>query len=73
MKDHSHDQLADVMGEAIREAHRRVDTHHNPQLRKEINKHLKAAHAHLEKARNAAAGGGVIQPFSGGDPKPTGG
>jgi len=70
LKTLTEDQLADLAGDVIREADRRADDLPKGERRRKIRRALLNAHKALDTAREVISGEGIIQPFSGGDPKP---
>jgi hypothetical protein len=67
------DELASHIGAGIREAERRADALPKGDERRAIRQELRRLHNVAEKARSVVSGHGMIQPLSGGDPKPPGG
>lgn len=58
------DQLADELGERVREAHRRINANGTLRQRRLAD----AWHEVTTRLRDSIAGHGLIQPMSGGDP-----
>lgn len=66
----SDDALADHVRAVFDELHRRHDIMEPGAIKRGAGVRLLVAHRAMEILREHLAGGGVIQPFSGGDPKP---
>lgn len=61
------DELADALAPLIKEAHDRIEAHEGLTLR--TKRKARLLHNLAEELRDDLRGGGIIQPFSGGDPK----
>lgn len=65
--EHTDDDLADVIGDAIREGESRLEGNEGVPAR--IRFKFRAAHALLDDVREHLSGSETIQPMSGGGPK----
>ena len=66
----SDDDFATAVKAVVDELHRRVDARPDDVVKDALQYRLAIAHKALDVLRARAASGGVIQPYSGGDPKP---
>lgn len=67
------DELADAFAANITELHAKIDALPEGQKKRRFNRLARVAHGALEQIREEALDDGMIQPLSGGDPKPPGG
>lgn len=65
----TNDEFVDHFGEVLREAERRVQAHSEQSVRSAVGDALTRVHRRLVHARDILAIGGIVRPFSGGEPK----
>lgn len=70
LSDLSHDELADHGLAFITEIHARADALDAGATKDRARRLTKVIHGALEALKSEAVGAGLIQPLSGGDPKP---
>ena len=65
----THDELADYFKVGFDELHAKVDAMEDGPFKRKLERRVDAFHAAADWVRNQCADEGLIQPFSGGDPK----
>ena len=68
----THDELAEAYKALIDETHEKVDAVQNPAVRAKAKRLLGLLHGAADALKELAVDQGLVQPFSGGDPKPPG-
>lgn len=66
----SDDDMANAVKAAFDDLHRRVDARPDDITKDALQYRLAIAHKAMDIFRARAVSGGVVQPYSGGDPKP---
>lgn len=66
----THDELAEQGGAWIRAVEAAVEALDDGPAKTRLRRHARLVHQQLELMRDIAAEGSLVQPFSGGDPKP---
>lgn len=66
----SNEELAAAFLALLTDLHARIDALEDGPLKTHLRRRVFIAHAALEDLHSAATDGGIVQPFSGGDPKP---